>query len=74
MKKFYEKMAAIMDVENVKPADLLHAFDAWDSLAAISILAMAQTDYKVTISKEDMDNFQTVKDLEKFIMDRVNDK
>lgn len=52
--KFYEQLAKILDVGEVKGEDMLRDFDAWDSLAALSILAMADSKYGVTIKAEEI--------------------
>ena len=47
--EFYQKLAEILDVEEVKPEDVLKSFDVWDSLAILSVLAMADAKYGVSI-------------------------
>ena len=72
MEKFYSNMATILEVDICTPQDILKGFDSWDSLAAISILAMAQGDYKSHISREDLDSVVTLGELEELIKSRAN--
>lgn len=71
MKDFYNKMAIIMEVDTANPTDILRDYEVWDSLAILSLIAMAQTDYKCRISKEDLDSLVTSGDLEMFIRNRL---
>ena len=72
MEKFYENIATIMEVDKCTQNDKLKDFDSWDSLAVLSILAMAQTEYKCHLSKDDLDSIVTVGELEKLLISRKN--
>ncbi|MGA2685222.1 MAG: acyl carrier protein [Verrucomicrobiota bacterium] len=52
--EFYQRLAEILDVEEVKPEDVLKEFDGWDSLAILSVLAMADAKYGVSIKAEEI--------------------
>jgi acyl carrier protein len=52
--EFYQRLAEILDVEEVKPEDVLKEFDGWDSLAILSVLAMAVAKYGVSIKAEEI--------------------
>ncbi len=61
--EFYQKLAEILDVEEVKPENVLKDFDGWDSLAVLSVLALADSKYGVSIKAEEIRSVITVADL-----------
>jgi len=67
VEKFCEKLADIFETDEVKLEDVLKDFEEWDSLSALSIIAMVDSDYGVTIFAEDIMTLKTVKDLFSYI-------
>jgi acyl carrier protein len=67
MEHFYGKLAEILEVNEVRNEEVLKDFEAWDSLTILSIIAMADSDYKVTLSAKDLDNVETVGDLKTYL-------
>lgn len=65
--KFYEQLAQILDVEEVKPENALKDFETWDSLAILSVLAMADSKYGVTIKAEEIRSVTTAEELAKLV-------
>lgn len=61
--EFYQRLAEILDVEEVKPEDVLKEFDGWDSLAILSVLAMADAKYGVSIKAEEIRSVVSTQDL-----------
>jgi acyl carrier protein len=61
--EFYQRLAEILDVEEVKPENALADFETWDSLAILSVLAMADAKYGVAIKAEEIRSVITVGDL-----------
>jgi acyl carrier protein len=61
--EFYQKLAEILDIEEVKPENILKDFDGWDSLAVLSVLAMADSKYGVSIKAEEIRSVVTAADL-----------
>jgi acyl carrier protein len=61
--KFYERLAKILDIEEVKPENILKDFEAWDSLAILSVLAMADSTYGVSIKAEEIRMVVTASEL-----------
>ena len=61
--EFYQRLAEILDVEEVKPENVLRDFEQWDSLAILSVLAMADSKYGVTIRAEEIRQVATAADL-----------
>jgi acyl carrier protein len=52
--EFYQRLAAILDLETVKAEDVLKDFESWDSLAVLSVLAMADSKYGVSIKADEI--------------------
>jgi len=65
--EFNQRLAAILDVEEVKPDNVLKDFDSWDSLAILSVLAMADAQYGVSIKAEEIRSVVTAEDLVRLV-------
>ncbi|MCF8266993.1 MAG: acyl carrier protein [Ignavibacteriales bacterium] len=66
MNDFIAKFSDIFentDVSKFTPETLLSDIDEWDSLTALSLIAMAQQEYKVKISGDDIRKVTTIRDL-----------
>jgi acyl carrier protein len=70
MEQFKEYLIEILDIEldelnmNSEFADM----EAWDSLAQLSFIAMAQDEYNVNISNEQLKKAKTFADLHKLVL------
>lgn len=67
VEKFCEKLADILETDEVKLENVLKDFEEWDSLSVLSIIAMIDSDYGVTIFAKDIMKLKTVKDLLSYI-------
>ena len=70
MSEFYEGMAEIfeVDVSKISPEFELHAGDAaWDSLAIVSTIALADDCFNVMLEGKALGDCQTIADIEKLI-------
>ncbi|MFZ4395734.1 MAG: acyl carrier protein [Kiritimatiellia bacterium] len=63
MQELYTKLADILEVDEVKPQDVLRNFESWDSLAALSIIATANAMFGVTLSGEELRQIKTAGEL-----------
>ncbi|HZR21633.1 MAG TPA: acyl carrier protein [Verrucomicrobiae bacterium] len=63
MDDFYSKLADILEVETVKPDDVLREFENWDSLTALSILATLDANYGINLSTAELRDIKTVAEL-----------
>jgi acyl carrier protein len=61
--EFYQRLAEILDVDKLQPESVLRDFDEWDSLAVLSVLALADSKYGVTIRAEEIRSVVTAADL-----------
>ncbi|HEX7139375.1 MAG TPA: acyl carrier protein, partial [Vicinamibacterales bacterium] len=61
--QFFEQLAEILDEETVSADDVLRDFDQWDSLSALSVLAMCDSKYGVTLESEELARAKTAGEL-----------
>lgn len=58
-----EKLCNILETPEVKDSDNLRDFEMWDSLAGLSIIAMADTLYGVTLPAVELKKIMTIGEL-----------
>ena len=63
---FYEKLEDIFE-EEVTDDTVLKDLDTFDSLSVLSIIAMCDKDYNITVTATEVRNLATVGDLKSFI-------
>jgi acyl carrier protein len=56
------------DDNSVKIEDEFRNLDEWDSLAVLSILAMINEEYDITIPRSDFEKLKTIQDLYEYII------
>ena len=64
--QFVENFAAQFDetpADQFKPETKFRDLDEWSSLIALSIIAMVDEEYEVTLKGDDVKNAQTVQDI-----------
>lgn len=64
---FYETLAEILEVDKVEDHDRLREFEAWDSLTKLSIISMAESDYRTVLSAKELDAIGTIGELKTFL-------
>ena len=67
MDNFLNTVAELLEEDSVNPQDEFNSFDAWDSLATLSIIALADEEYGVTISTQEINEAETIEGLFKLI-------
>jgi acyl carrier protein len=70
MNEFLTKIAAILEVDEVKEADELKAFSQWDSLSVLSVIAMLDADHGVNLHAAEFGPLKTAGDLWKLVQSR----
>ena len=60
---FLEELANILDEESVEESASLRDYPSWDSLAILSIVAMADSKFGFTLTFPDVKGLVTVADL-----------
>jgi acyl carrier protein len=59
MENLLAKVAEILEVDEVKPTDILDDFEEWDSLAVLSVIVMIDSDYHVNLTSKEIRNGST---------------
>jgi acyl carrier protein len=70
MEQFYERLAVVLEEDAVKPDDVLTSFEQWDSLTALSVVAMIEENYSVNLSAEELAGAGTAGALEALVAAR----
>jgi acyl carrier protein len=70
MEGFCRKLADILDVQEVKPADVLGDFAEWDSLSVLSVIAMLGSDYGINLHASELWGITTAQDLHDLVVER----
>jgi acyl carrier protein len=70
MERFYERLAEVLEEDAIKPDDVLSSFEQWDSLTALSVVAMIEENYAVNLSAEDLAGAGTAGALEAMVAAR----
>ena len=63
MNDFLVQLAEILEINSVVESDVLASFSTWDSLANLSVIALAEDEYGVSLSTKEISNSKTVRDL-----------
>lgn len=72
MEDFLEQMAEIMEVDTVNPSDELTSFEAWDSLTTLSIIALADDEFSVSLTNAEIAEANTIEGLHQLILSKQN--
>jgi acyl carrier protein len=67
MEEIYGKLADILEVDEVKPTDILASFEEWDSLSVLSVLAMVDAHYGVILTAPELLGVSTAQGLVELI-------
>lgn len=68
MDRFYERLAEVLEEDKVGPDDVLADFEQWDSLTALSVVAMIDESYSVNVSAEELATTRTAAALEALVV------
>ena len=71
--KFLEVIKEALDVESVEIelTDKLADFDAWDSMARLSLIALLDEHFEVEVTDAEFDNTETVQALFELVKTRM---
>jgi acyl carrier protein len=61
MKELVKKLEEILEVENIDINKKFSDYEEWDSLAGLSIIAMLDSDYNMSMSTDDILAFKDIK-------------
>lgn len=68
MKELLEKIAEILEVDEVDVSKKFTDYEEWDSLCGLSIIAMLDSDYRMTMKNKDILEFATIGDFCKAVI------
>lgn len=71
MENFESSISEILEVGSVELSDELESFDAWDSLTILSIIALCDDEYKVSLSADEITKSKTINGLKELILSRT---
>ncbi len=71
---FLENLEETFNRESVKMEDEFRLYPEWDSLALLSLMAMINEEYDITISRANFEECQTLGDLLNLIKQSLNSK
>ena len=71
MDDFLVKLADILEEDSIQREDLLKKYPNWDSLGVLSVIAMVDECYSVTITADDLSITKTVGELQDLIQSRL---
>ncbi len=74
MQAFYEKLAEILEVDEVKTEDKLREFENWDSLTILSVIAMLDASFGINMTAKNLQKIETVGELATLIDRHKEDK
>ena len=65
MENFINKFIEVLEIEDheVNPEDKYRDYEEWDSLAFLSLQALINDEYDITIPRSEFDNVQTIEEL-----------
>jgi len=70
MEELVEKLAEILEVDNLDITKKFTDYEEWDSLAGLSVLAMLDSDYNTTMSGKEIVAFENIEAFCKEVLSR----
>ena len=71
MEKLLARIAEILDVEEVDVTKKFTDYEEWDSLAALSILSLLNSDYRIAMKTSELREFASIENFCKDILSRA---
>jgi acyl carrier protein len=70
MENLIQQLEEILEVENIDTSRKFEDFEEWDSLTTLSVIAMLDSDYKISMSKQELSAFPSIAAFCKEILSR----
>jgi acyl carrier protein len=74
MKELIAKIETILEEENIDISKRFTDFDMFDSLAILSIMAMLDADYRISMNGKQLRAFDSIEQFCKAVLDNYNRK
>ena len=70
MEELIEKLAEILEVDNLDITKKFKDYDEWDSLTSLSVMALLDSDYHMSMRNKEIDAFESIEAFCKEVMSR----
>ena len=60
MEKLVNKLSEILEVEDLDITKKFNDYDEWDSLTSLSVLAMLNSDYNISMTFKEIASFESI--------------
>ncbi len=70
MDDIIQKLSEILEVENLDITRRFKDYDEWDSLTSLSIIAMLDSDYNLSMTFKEIASFDSIESFCKEVIDR----
>ena len=71
MENFETAISEILEVDSIESNDYLESFDTWDSLTILSIIAFCDSEYKITLSADEINKSETINGLKELVKSKM---
>lgn len=71
MNEFLAKLAETLELDSVLPDSVLADIEEWDSLSALSVIAMIDAEYGVNLPAADLKEVGTAKELYELVQKKA---
>ena len=70
MEDLIKKIAEILEVEDLDITKQFKDYDEWDSLTSLSVVAMLDSDYNISMTFKEVASFESIEDFCKEVLSR----
>ena len=76
MNKFIEKLEEMLEMSegSIDLKDNFREYDVWDSLSLLSLMAMLEDEYSITIPRDEFQKINTIEELFNYVNINQNGK
>jgi acyl carrier protein len=67
MNDFYAQLSDVLELDQIEPSQVLRDLPEWDSLAALSVIAMINSNYRITVSAAELRASETAEALQQLV-------
>lgn len=70
MEDLIQKLAEILEVDNLDITKKFTDYDEWDSLSSLSVMALLDSDYNMSMRAKEITAFESIEDFCKEVISR----
>ena len=76
MNNFIEKIEELLEISKgtIDPKNRFREYKSWDSLALLSLMAMLEDEYNITIPRDEFQKINTIEELFNYVKINQNGK